>query len=142
MPLSNDAVFPQGINTSTAATTTNAASLTGTAPSGTVLLFTAGANGSFVTSISAIPNATAISNGNILLLWSSDDAGTTKRLIDCVAAPADTYNVNGDPVNRIDFPNFSLSKPLYLKANERLYCGVGTNDPGAGWTWRAEGRDF
>ncbi len=108
------ALTPNGVDSST--TVTNS-----------VLLLTAGANGSILTELSAMPRATVTASS--LCIWSSTDGGTTKHLVACALMPAYTlaattlnartafYHADGSTL--IDETN-----PLRLSASEKLYAGT------------------
>jgi hypothetical protein len=107
-------------------------------PDDTVLLVTAGADGSIVTRIDATPRATV--TAGVLYLYHSADAGTTRRLIDQVTMPADTVSTT-DPGASVSFSKYSETAPLRLAASDRLYvgCSIAVTD---GVVFRAEQSDF
>lgn len=139
MALANDAVFPQGLRASNAVTTAAIGTITGTAPTNTVLLFTADAtDGSIITKLTATPRATAAAN--VLVYWVSPDAGTTKYLVTMKIVASDTVSTTDQAVT-IDF-GFTIAAPLFLAAGESIYVGNTVADPASGWVWRCEGRDM
>lgn len=87
------------------------------APTTSVLLVTAGANGSRLTKLSAMPRATV--TASLIALYLSKDGGTTKRLINSVLMSAHTVaNTTAIPVT--DF-GYSEDNAMILEANDRLY---------------------
>jgi len=117
------APMAQTINNSTAVLTTATGGITTDAPTNSVLLFTAGTEGSIVTTIEALPRASITTTA--IYLFSSQDSGVTLRLIDSILIPAYTYSTI-NTVPQTVFTNYSEDYPLRLKANERLYvaCSV------------------
>ena len=114
------APFAQTPKTATAVVTAAAGNITGDAPTGTVLLMTAGADGALVTNISAIPRATVTASS--LLLYISKDSGTTQRLIDSELMNALTVSTTAQ-ITKTTFTRVSESTPLRLEAGDRLYVG-------------------
>ena len=88
-----------------------------TAPSNTVLLVTAGANGARVTRIRATPQTT-ITAAHVQL-YRSQDAGTTKYFVQGVTMAAATVNTTTAAIP-VDF-GYSDDNPLIMLAAERLY---------------------
>jgi hypothetical protein len=115
------APMAQTINNSTAVLTTATGGITTDSPTNALLLFTAGAEGSIVTAIGALPRASITATA--LYLFSSEDSGTTLRLIDSVLIPAYTYATT-TAVPQTVFTNYSEDYPLRLSANERLYVAT------------------
>ena len=143
MALSYLPALPQGIRSGYATTTAAIGTITGTAPTNTVLLLTANtANGSIITKITATPRATAAAN--VLVLWGSLDGGTTKYVIAMKVVASDTVSTT-DPAVTIDF-GYTIAAPLFLSASggvgESLYVGNTVADPASGYVWRCEGRDM
>lgn len=130
----NAFVSPQTIKTGSAATTTANTTYTDT-PTNTVKLFTAGANGSRITRISACPRETVTADQ--LQVYASVDGGTTKRLINSSLMPATTVDAT-HAATPVDF-GYSDDNPLILMALEELYVGAGLTKSVA---WRAEGADY
>lgn len=113
------APFAQTPKTATAVAT--AAATVGTdAPTGTVLLMTAGADGCIVTSLAAMPRATVTASN--LLLFLSKDGGTTKLLIDSELMAAQTLATTTAIAETV-FSRISESSPLRLEAGDKLYIG-------------------
>lgn len=88
----------------------------------TVLLWTAGADGSVLTSIWAIPRVTVTASE--LQLYLSLDSGTTRTFFDSALMAAATLAVT-TATARTTFSKYSESAPLYLPASARLYAGSG-----------------
>ena len=94
-----------------------------------VLLMTAGVDGSILTSLSAMPRATVTATA--LWIWSSTDGGTTKNLIASALMPAYTLAATTENARTVfkhaDGTVISESAPLRLAASEKLYIGIGVN---------------
>lgn len=88
------------------------------APTTSVLLLTAGANGARVTKIHAIPRATVTASN--IALYLSKDGGTTKRLMDSALMAAHTV-ANTTAIPKTDF-GYSEDAPLILEAADRIYA--------------------
>lgn len=114
-----DAPFVQTPKTATAVVTA-AATVATDAPTNTVELLTAGANGALVTSITAVPRATVTASSLVLFL--SKDGGTTKRLLDSELMGAHTMATT-TAVPETSFGNISVTTPLRLEAGDKLYVG-------------------
>ena len=114
-----DAPFAQTVKTATAVCTA-AATVAGDSPTNTVLLLTAGTEGSVVRGLSAIPRATITAAS--LCLWLSKDGGTTKRLIDSELMQAHTVAAT-TAIPETRFANISDSLQLRLEAGDELYVG-------------------
>lgn len=131
------APFAQTPKTATAVATA-AATVTGDAPTGAVLLMTAGADGAIVTRLSAIPRATVTASS--LVLWISNDSGTTMRMIDSALMAAYTMATTTQvPVTT--FAGYSEASPLRLMAGDKLYVGSQVALAG-GIVFKAEYTDF
>lgn len=131
------AAFAQIPKTQTAVTTA-AATITTDAPTGTVLVLTAGSNGAILTRLTAIPRATVTASS--LSLWISSDGGVTQRMIDSVLMAAYTAAATtAIPVT--PFSLYSETTPLRLAAADRLYVGNQVALAG-GVVWKAEWTDF
>lgn len=113
------AAFAQTPKTATAVATA-VATITDDAPANTVLLVTAGTNGSILTRLTAIPRATVTASS--LCLWISSDAGTTKRLVNSVLMSAATVNTT-TAIAVTTFSTYTETTPLRLAAGDRLYIG-------------------
>jgi len=114
------APFAQTPKTATAVATAAVASLGTDAPTGTVLLGTAGADGAVVTRLMALPRATVTASSLVLFL--SKDGGVTQRLIDSELMAAYTLAAT-TAVPETAFGNISDSSPLRLEAGDSLYVG-------------------
>lgn len=132
------APFAQTPKTGTAVATAALGALTTDAPTGTVLLATAGADGAILTRLWAIPRGTA--SPNSLVLFLSKDAGTTQRVIDSEAMA--TYSASATTaIPEIAFSNYNENTPLRLEAGDRLYVGIQAAQA-TGILFRAEWTDF
>jgi len=120
MAKTSTAPFAQTPKTATAVATAAVSGLATDAPTGTVLLATAGAEGAIVTRLSAMPRATATASSLVLFL--SKDGGTTKRLIDSELMAAHTVAAT-TAIPETAFANISDSSPLRLEAGDSLYVG-------------------
>ena len=132
------APFAQTPQIKTAVVTSAAASISGDTPTNTVALLTAGADGAILTRLSAIPRATVTASS--LLLYTSSDNGTTKRLIDSVLMPAQTVSTTA-AIASTAFTNYSETTPLRLAAGETLYVGSQVA-LASGIVFKAEYTDF
>lgn len=132
------APFAQTPQIKTAVVTSAAASISGDTPTNTVALLTAGADGAILTRLSAIPRATVTASS--LLLYTSSDNGTTKRLIDSVLMPAQTVSTTA-AIASTTFTNYNETTPLRLAAGEQLYVGSQVA-LASGIVFRAEYTDF
>lgn len=113
------APFAQTPKTATAVVT-GAAVITNDTPTNTVELLTAGADGAIVTSLWAMPRATATASSLVLFL--SKDNGTTKRLIDSELMAAYTMATT-TAIPETKFANVSESTPIRLEAGDKLFVG-------------------
>lgn len=113
------APFAQTNKTATAVVTA-AATVADDNPANTVLLLSAGAEGTLLTKLSAMPRAT--NSATNLLLFLSKDGGATKRLIDSRLMSAATVSTTA-AIPQTGFP-FSELAPLRLEANDKLYVGA------------------
>lgn len=130
----NSIITPQAPRSSNALVTTANTTYT-TAPTNTVALFTAGANGSRVTRIGAIPQATVTAAQ--LQLFRSRDAGTTKYVFGSALQAAYTMaTTTAAPAT--DF-GYSDDNPLILSPNEVLYAASSVTQTVA---FNAEGADY
>lgn len=116
----NSIITPQVPKAATAALAAANTVLTD-APTNTVLLATAGANGARLTKITAIPRAAL--SATVIQLFRSTDAGTTKRLFDCVLMPACTMTAGTD-IPTADF-GYSETNPILMQAGETIYAALG-----------------
>jgi hypothetical protein len=130
----NSIITPQTPRSNNASVTT-ANTTYSTAPTNTVVLFTAGVNGARVTRLSAMPQATVTAAQ--LQLFRSRDNGTTKYFVNSALQAAYTMATNtAAPVT--DF-GYSDDNPLILAANEVLYVGSSITQ---NVTFNAEGADY
>lgn len=132
----NSIITPQTPKTANCVLTTASTDIDD-APSASVLLWTAGANGSRVTKVTAIPRATVTASN--LMLYISADSGTTQRLIECALMSAFTV-ANTTEIPTTDF-GYSEDNPLILGANERLYAATAVALAG-GIVVFAQGSDY
>lgn len=114
------APFAQTPKTATAVATAAVSGLATDAPTGAVLLGTAGAEGAIVTRLMALPRATVTASSLVLFL--SKDGGATLRLIDSELMAAHTVAAT-TAIPETAFANISDSAPLRLEAGDRLYVG-------------------
>ena len=115
------APFAQTYKTNAAAVT---AALTGIGTStvtGAVLLATAGANGSLVSKLTAIPRATVTASSLVLFLVKAS-APTVYHLIDSELMAAYTLAAT-TAIPETAFGNITPTTPLRLEAGDRLYAG-------------------
>lgn len=130
--------FAQTPKTATAVAT--AASVIGTAdaPTNTLLLMTAGADGSILTRLWAMPRATVAATR--VELYISKDGGTTQRLIDSEVMTAYTL-VASTAIPETQFANYNETTPLRLEAGDKLYVAASVA-LAAGIVFKAEYTDF
>lgn len=120
MAKTSTAPFAQTPKTATAVATAAVSGLATDAPTGAVLLGTAGAEGAIVTRLMALPRATVTASSLVLFL--SKDGGATLRLIDSELMAAHTVAAT-TAIPETAFANISDSAPLRLEAGDRLYVG-------------------
>lgn len=131
------APFAQTPKTATAVATGAVGSITGDAPTNTVLLMTAGADGAILTKLTATPRATVTASS--LVVFISKDSGTTDRLIDSKLMSAHTVaTTTAIPVTAFDY---SESAPLRLEAGDQIYVGSQVA-LASGIVFKAEYTDF
>jgi hypothetical protein len=115
----NSIITPQALHTAIAVCT--AAKTTYADSTNAVKLVTAGANGTLVFGLKAIPRATVTATQ--LQLFRSPDNGTTMNLINTQLMNAYTMaQTTQDPV--VDF-GYSEGAPLRLGASDTLWVGIG-----------------
>ena len=114
------APFAQTPKTATAVTVAAVSGLGTDAPTDTVELLTAGADGALVTRLTAIPRATVTASSLVLFL--SKAGGTTKRLIDSELMAAHTVAAT-TAIPETAFGSVSDSAPLRLEAGDKLFVG-------------------
>lgn len=112
--------FPQKPKLESVITTAACASINSTSPTNTVLLFTAGADGDTVVSISALPRGTVTASN--LLLFISYDGGSTKYLLDSELMSAFTVAATTKIPSTV-FGKHTQINPLYLPSGASLYVG-------------------
>lgn len=132
------APFAQTPKNVTAVATGAVGSITGDTPTNTVLLCTAGADGAILTRLSAIPRATVTASS--LVLFTSSDNGTTKRLIDSELMSAQTVATT-TAIAETTFSTYTETAPLRLQAGEQLYVGSQVA-LASGIVFKAEYTDF
>lgn len=132
------APFAQTPKISTVVITLACSSFADDSPLDSSLLLTAGADGCLVTSLTAMPRATVTASS--LLLFTSNDSGTTQRLIDSELMSAHTVAVT-TAIPETNFANISETTPLRLAAGEQLYVGSQVALAG-GIVFKAEYTDF
>lgn len=120
MPNTFTAAFAQTPKTSSAVATGAAGTITGDAPTNTVLLLTAGANGAILTRLWAIPRATVTASS--LIIWISSDSGTTKRIKDSILMSAQTISTTA-AITYSQFTQYTETTPLRLAAGDQIYVG-------------------
>jgi len=114
------APFAQTPKNATAVATGAVGSITGDAPTNTVLLMTAGSDGAILTRLSAIPRATVTASS--LVLFTSADNGTTKRLVDSALMSAQTVSTT-TAITSTYFSTYTETTPMRLQAGQQLYVG-------------------
>lgn len=114
------APFAQVPKTSRALVTAAIASIASDAPTNTVKLLTAGANGAILTKLTAMPRATVTASS--LCLFLSKDQGATKTLIDSELMAAYTLSAT-TAVPETAFGNISETSPIRLQALDEIYVG-------------------
>ena len=116
------APFAQTPKTLTAAISTPLGGPITESPTGTKPIVTAGPNGAVVTSISAMPRATATASSLVLFLVKAS-GDTSVRPIDSVLMPAYTQAATtAIPVT--SFSSISNDNPMRLEAGDKLYVGA------------------
>lgn len=131
------APFAQTPKTNTAVLTA-ASAITNDIPTNTVLLVTAGTEGSLLTALSFLPRATVTATG--LYLFLSKDNGVTQRLIDSELMAAYTMSAT-TAVPETKFTNITETSPIRLAAGDKLYVSMGVALAG-GVVAKAEWTDF
>jgi hypothetical protein len=122
MPVAtNSIVTAQGLKTGSAVCTT--AKTVFTDSSNSVLLLTAGANGTVVYSVQG--NARATVTATSCFLYRSKDGGTTLSLVKQVTLSAGTLSGTQTPTV-VDF-GYNETTPLRLAAGDTLYVAIGTS---------------
>ncbi len=133
------APFAQTPRTGTAVVTAAVGNATTDAPTGAVLLATAGADGAIVTRLSAMPRTTLSATGLLLFLVKSASP-SVYRLID--SEQMTTYAESASVATpETPFPNISESTPLRLEAGDMLYV-ASKSAIATGIVFKAEWTDF
>ena len=133
----NSIVTPQSVKSGTAAAITANATYSDT-PTNTVVLITAGANGSRVVKISAVARATVTAT-ELQLYRDGDGTGTVKRLFNSKLMAA--YAVAGTTGNTPTDFGYSDANPLILGPGEKVYAAIGVT-LAAGIAFAAEWQDY
>lgn len=120
MALTYTAPFAQTTKTATAVVTSAAGTITGDSPTNTVLLLTAGADGAIITRLTAMPRATVTASS--LIIWISNDTGTTKRIADSATMAAQTVSTT-TAITWTQFTNYTETTPLRLEGGQQIYVG-------------------
>ncbi len=126
MAVTDTAAFGQVPNIGQAIlTAAKAAPLSGA--TNAVLLFTAGANGSIINGINAIPRNTLATAAHIAIYYSSD-AGTTLNLCSIGLLAAWTFAATTAPtplnLTNLNGSIISVSNPFYVPVGETLYAST------------------
>ena len=108
-----------------------------TTPTNTVLLVTAGANGSRLTKLRAMPTATVTATQ--LQEFRSLDSGTTKKFSNSVLGASAGYTMAGATAPPIADFGYSDDNPKLLGAGEQLYVATGVT---GAWAFEAEWADY
>jgi len=115
------APFVQTLKTGSAVATTAVGGIGTDTVTNAVLLTTAGANGSLLTKVSAIPRGTATASSLVLFLVKSS-APSVYRLIDSELMPAYTLATT-TAIPETTFSNITQQTPLRLEAGDMIYAG-------------------
>jgi hypothetical protein len=116
----NSIITPQGLQTANAVVT--AAKTSYADATNAVLLLTAGANGSIVCGLTAVPRG-ALSAVTKLMLFRSPDGGTTLHYIRPVLVAAYASDAATTAPAVADW-GFSETVPLRLSSTDQLYVGA------------------
>jgi len=108
-----------------------------TTPTNTVLLVTAGPNGSRLTKLRAIPTASVAVTQ--LQEFRSLDSGTTKKFSNSALGANGGYTMAQTTVPPIADFGYSDDNPKILAANEQLYVAAGVT---GAWAFEAEWADY
>jgi hypothetical protein len=137
MPVTaNSIITPQSPKASANVATTANTNYT-SAPTNTVVIFTAGANGARVTRISAIARATVTAT-ELQLFRDTDGTGTNKWLFNSRLMSA--YTVAQTTGNTPTDFGYSDANPVILAAGEKLYGAIGVSNTGV--VFQVEGADY
>ena len=134
----NSIITPQRIHVENGVCTTANTTYTDS-PTNAVVIYTAGADGSRVTSITAVPRATVTAT-QLQLYRDRDGSGTTKRLFKVGAMGAYTFAATTG-VTATDFGYSDTKLPLILGPGEKLYAAIGVTLAN-GIVFNVEGSDY
>lgn len=117
MPKTFTRPFPQTQRTASAVCTA-AGAITTDAPTGTVLLYTAPAEGALITKLTAMPRATVTASS--LHAYISKDSGTTQRMKTSALMAAYTQaTTTQTPIT--SFSDVTETTPIRLEGGDRVY---------------------
>ena len=133
----NSIITPQIVKSATAVAVTANSTYTD-APTNSLTLVTAGANGSRLVKVVAIARATVTAT-ELQLYRDGDGTGTTKRLFNSKLLPA--YTVAGTTANTPTDFGYSDANPLRLGVNEKIYVAIGVSLAN-GVAFTAEWQDY
>ncbi len=108
-----------------------------TAPTNTVLLVTAGANGGRLTKLRAIPGATVSTTQ--LQEFRSLDGGTTKKFTNSVVGASGGYTMATTTAPPVADFGYSDDNPKILSASEQIYVAAAVS---GAWAFEAEWADY
>jgi len=134
----NLAKFAQRAMSDTVTATAAITNLNSDAPTNTVKMFTTGSKGGILTRLTVLPRGTCTATS--LLLFTSKDAGTTKKYKDSETLAAQTAGVSGRN-DEVVFGNYSEARPGRLGPNVEVYVGLGVAQT-AGVDFSYEYSDF
>lgn len=118
----NSIITPQVPKSNIVAVTTANSTYT-TAPTNTVLLVTAGVNGSRLVKLQAIPCVSIATANQLQMFRDNATAGVSKFFAD--SALMTTYTLNQTTEAPTTDFGYSDQNPLILQPNERIYVGEG-----------------
>lgn len=133
----NSIITPQTIHVENGVCATANSTYSDT-PTNTTVIYTAGANGSRVTSVTATPRATVTAT-ELQLFRDQNGSGATKRLFRSKAMPA--YTVAQTTTNAATDMGFTDALPLILGPGEKLYAAIGVT-LALGIVFSVEGADY
>jgi hypothetical protein len=140
MAKGNTARFAQNPRNFDAVITTAIQNLNTDAPTGAVLLVTAGAFGAIVPRMGAMLRA-SLATGAGIVLFRSNNQGATLRPKGSITMPAQTVGATTG-LTETDFPKFSEQRPLRLGPNEQLWVGSMVQPPVGGIVIQGDIVDF
>lgn len=135
--VANSIQTPQTPKSSAAFCTTANTTYSAT-PGNTVLLVQAGASGSRLTKLRAIPTAT-VTVTQLQEFRDFGTAGVTKNFSNSVLGASGGYTMAQTTAPPIADFGYSDDNPKILQANERLYVAVGVTGT---WSFEAEWADY